>query len=206
MSVTMTQVSVLAADPAAPVSAAEATHQAQRNIALLNLDDTIDDPRYEFLEALRSGLPHRAMLNRLKKASDKINAAAMPRSACRSGCSHCCHISVLISQSEADAIGTSIGRKPRKLKERLPGVKVRDKWFKVPCTFLKKGRCSIYSERPLACRLMFNMSDTPYFCNTAIPPEESHVTMLDMRKLEEGYAKVFLKQDWGDVRDFFPPK
>lgn len=205
MNMKRTTPSVLAEDPTAPVSDAEVTQQAARNIALLNLDATIDDPRYEFMEALESGLAPRAMLHRLKRAADKINAAALPRSACRSGCSHCCHISLLITQSEAEAIGALVGKKPRKLKVKLPSIEIRDEWFRTPCTFLKKGRCSIYEERPLACRLMFNMANTPYFCDTAIPPQDSHVTMLNLHQLEHGYAKVFIGQAWGDIRDFFPP-
>jgi len=198
----------LRADPnlSVPISKDEATLQAQRNIDLLNLDDTIDTPRYEFMDALYKDVPPRAKLNLLKKAADRINAAALPRSACRSGCSHCCNISAVINQVDADAIGRAIGIKPKKLKSGRPGLSSRERWFGIPCTFLVKGRCSIYQDRPIACRMMFNMADSPYFCDTRIPPDESHVTMLNLKQLEEGYVKTFIDYDWGDIRDFFPPK
>lgn len=198
--------SVLASDPSAPISADEATSQAQRNIDLLNLDNTIDDPRYEFMDVLRGDLTARAKMNRLKKAADKINAATIPRSACRSRCSHCCNISAVISQVEADAISAVTGIKPKKIRGGIPTLEIRNKWFGTPCPFLKKGRCSVYDARPMACRLLFNMADSPYFCDTTIKPEDSHVTMLNMKQLEEGYVKAFIGQDWGDIRDFFPPK
>jgi hypothetical protein len=64
---------------------------------------------------------------------------------------------------------------------------------------------AIYKVRPIACRLMFNLADSPYFCDTAIPTEESHVTMLNTKNLEYGYVRAFLSHTWGDIRDFFPP-
>lgn len=197
--------SVLATDPSMPITPEEATRQAQCNIDLLNLDNTIDEPRYEFIDVLRKDITTRAKMNRLKKTADKINAAAIPRSACRSGCSHCCNISVVISQVEADAISAVTGIKPKKIRG-IPALEIRNKWFGTPCPFLKKGRCSVYDVRPMACRLMFNMADSPYFCDTKIKPEDSHVTMLNLKQLEEGYVQTFLGQDWGDIRDFFPTK
>lgn len=189
-----------------PITKDEANLQAQRNIDLLNLDETIDSPRYEFMDVLYKDVPARAKLNLLKRAADKINSAALPRSACKSGCSHCCNISAVINQVDADAIGRATGVKPKKLKLGRPDIGARDKWFGIPCTFLVKGRCSIYEDRPIACRMLFNMADTSYFCDTKIPPEDSHVTMLNLKQLEEGYVKTFIHHDWGDIRDFFPPK
>jgi hypothetical protein len=198
--------SSLAQDPCAPISKIDATEQAERNLKLLNLDGSINEPRYEFMTVLEQDLMPRAKLNKLKKVADKLNAVATPRSACRSGCSHCCHISVVINKAEADAISSLVGAKQSKLGGSIPSVSIREKWFGVPCPFLKKGRCSVYEARPISCRLMFNLADSPYFCDTRIKPEDSHVTMLNLKDLENGYVKAFLGQQWGDIRDFFPIK
>jgi hypothetical protein len=185
---------------------AEVTEQAMKNLDLLVLDGNLDEARYEFVYELKKDIPVKAKLNRLKKIADKINKAALPYSACKSGCSHCCHISAVITQSEADSLAAASGRKAKRLTKASPGVEARDKWFRVPCPFLIKGKCSVYEDRPIVCRMLFNLADTPHFCDTAIAPEDSHVTMLNLQVLEQGYVEAFIGQTWGDIRDFFPPK
>jgi Fe-S-cluster containining protein len=188
-----------------PITEAEAEEQAMKNLQALAMDGSADDPRYAFMAALRLNIPARAKMNRLKEAADKLNKRVLPYSACRSGCSHCCNIAAVITQTEAEALAKASGLKMVKTKRDVPTVEMRMKWFKVPCPFLVKGQCSVYNDRPLACRLLFNMSDSPHFCNTNIPPEESHVIMLNLKELEDGYLKAFLNENWGDIRDFFPP-
>ena len=188
-----------------PITEAQAEEQGMKNLKALALDGGADDPRYDFLSALHLKIPARAKMNRLKEAADKLNKRVLPYSACRSGCSHCCNIAAVITQTEAEALAKASGRKMVKTKPDVPTVEMRMKWFKVPCPFLVKGRCSVYNDRPLACRLLFNMSDSPHFCNTSIPPEEIHVIMLNLKELEDGYLKAFLNENWGDIRDFFPP-
>ena len=185
-------------------SRAEAQEQAQRNLEAMNLDGLCDDPRRDFMAAVGSDLPPRAKLNHLKKSTAKLSKLAMPFSACKSGCSYCCHISVMICESEAKALAKASGRKMQKITER-PSLAIREKWHKVPCTFLKKGRCSVYEERPLACRMTFNMADTPEQCNTDVPSKDSYVMLLNFQQLEHGFAQAFLNESWGDIRDFFPP-
>jgi Fe-S-cluster containining protein len=189
-----------------PITKDEATAQALKNLKLVVLNDSLDEARYDFMYELAKDIPAKAKLNRLKKVADKINAVATPHSACKTGCSHCCHISAIITQSEADSLAAASGRKAKRLADVSPTIEARDKWFKVPCPFLVKGRCSVYEDRPIVCRLLFNLADNPYFCDTAIPPQDSHVTMLNLHELEQGYVKAFIGQTWGDIRDFFPQK
>jgi hypothetical protein len=56
----------------------------------------------------------------------------------------------------------------------------------------------------MACRLMFNMADSPYFCNTDIEPEDSHVTQLNLKDVEFAFTGTFMGAGFADIRDFFP--
>jgi Fe-S-cluster containining protein len=178
--------------------------QGLKNLKAMNLDALDEDPRHEFMAALRREIPARAKLNQLKKASDRLSKLVTPHSACQSGCSFCCSISVVICESEARAIAKATGRK-MKIPQGIPSLSVRDKWHKVPCSFLKKGRCSVYDDRPIVCRLMFNMADTSEQCNTDIESKNSHVVTLNLKQMEHGFLGAFLNEQWGDIRDFFPP-
>ncbi|MEG1347350.1 MAG: YkgJ family cysteine cluster protein [Hafnia sp.] len=187
-----------------PISRQQAEDQAYKNLRLINEEGTLKPLMREFMVELEQDNTNRAKMNRLKRVADKINAIATPKSACKAGCSYCCHISAVITQTEADALGAASGRKVKKLTGVATSVEDRMKWFGKPCPFLKNGRCSVYADRPLVCRMLFNLADSPYFCNTDIPPEESHVTMLNLQELERGYLMAFLTEPWGDIRDFFP--
>lgn len=56
----------------------------------------------------------------------------------------------------------------------------------------------------MACRLMFNLADSPYHCNTEIEPENSHVMLLNLKQLEYGFTAAFLGYPFADIRDYFP--
>ena len=45
----------------------------------------------------------------LRKAADSVTGSAAPLAACRKGCSHCCHIAVMISRAEALVIAKETG-------------------------------------------------------------------------------------------------
>lgn len=189
-----------------PISKEEATLQASLNLKKIQQSSEFQGHAEDFLRELHSGLPQKAKMNRLKKAADKISATITPLSACRNGCSHCCNIAATITKTEAEAMARASGRKMEKLNCPPPSEDSRMKWFRVPCPFLVNGSCSVYEERPIVCRLMFNIADSNYFCSTDIEPEDSHVTMLNLQQLETGYMKSFILQQWGDIRDFFPGK
>jgi Fe-S-cluster containining protein len=187
-----------------PITKIEAERQAYANLGLINAEGSLQPLMRDFMDELGRDVLPRAKMNRLKKVASQISKVVTPNTACRSGCSHCCNIAAVITQTEADALAAASGRKAVKLGANVQLTETRDKWFRVPCPFLKKGRCSVYEDRPLVCRLMFNLADNPYFCNTDIPPKESHVTWLNLRQLEDGYMKAFFREPWGDIRDFFP--
>lgn len=165
---------------------------------LRDLDDLV------FEIAQQPGSP-KAKLNRYRKLADKIGNAVSPHSACKS-CSHCCNIAVTIPHIEAQAIGIVVGRKPAKGNLRIGGdhQETIDKNFRTPCPFLKRGRCSIYAERPIACRVHFNLAQDDYFCDPAVPPSESFVANVNLTVLHAAMNMAFMDGEWGDIRDFFP--
>lgn len=145
----------------------------------------------------------RSKFAQLRELADRVAAELAPVAACKAGCAYCCHISVTVSQFEADLIGQAIGRTPARL-TGLPDreAAVRDYYGK-PCPFLAGNTCTIYAFRPLACRLHFSLADTPFLCNTEIPPEESTVPNLDLSALWNGYAWLLREHAAGDIREFF---
>ncbi|MFP4891195.1 YkgJ family cysteine cluster protein [Paraburkholderia sp. EG304] len=185
----------------------KARHQERLN-RILNADIKLDAKIYALWEAV-----------------DEIGALAAPHSACRRGCSHCCHVPVLVPEQEAALIGKRIGVKPAKVK----GVKRGDESlarYDNPCPFLKGGACSIYASRPLACRQQFNMDSDALLCELVedgAPPKVPYLNMFDyttvlammtarresrierdpltgLPVVEERYTPPNV----GDIRDFFP--
>lgn len=161
----------------------------------------------------------------LWEAVDEIGAIAAPHSACRRGCSHCCHIPVLVPEQEAALIGKRIGVKPAKVKGIKRGEEVRA-GYDNPCTFLKDGACSIYASRPLACRQQFNMDSDALLCELVedgAPPKVPYLNMMDYttvlammtakreRRIERDpltgrpvAVDTLTPPSVGDIREFFP--
>lgn len=191
-----------------PALRKQAEDQAQVNVARLNAH-TRKAARLgdEAMKIARLPLSQRVRYNKLVKLVDEAAVDILPFTACRKKCSHCCHIAALISDVEAQRIGEAIRRKPAKVGAFPPDVEgQRDKYFGVPCTFLKGGRCSIYEVRPLACRLHFNMADDPFFCSTAIAPQNSLVPALNLHGVDKALFVMTFGSPLADIREFFPKK
>lgn len=142
-----------------------------------------------------------------------------PLAACRAGCSHCCHTGVLLSETEASVIGQAIGRKPvDSPRARAPAELLKhgmtpevqawraDVYFGVPCTFLDVGgRCTIYEERPLACRMQLNLDQDNLLCRL-VPGQSVRVPYLNMMTSYSAQVRVIgPNTKLADIRDWFPP-
>lgn len=184
----------------------EAMHQAEVNAA--RIEKKVDFAKVAATFIRISGLKilPKAKILQMWEAADAVCKEITPLTACKQGCSHCCNIAVTLTTTEAQIIGKHIGRKPQDLKVPADIFANISKYSGVPCPFLKKGRCSIYTVRPLACRLHFNLADSPYFCNVDIPPTESVVPQINTEVIDEAHFNAFQQEVWADMRDFFPPK
>lgn len=191
-----------------PALRQQAEAQAHVNVNRLNAKTKLAGELGDAaMEIAQLPLSQRIRYNKLVKLVDQAAVEILPFTACRKGCSHCCNIAVLMSDVEAQRIGEVIGRKPVKTGAFPADVPaLQDKYFGVPCTFLKGGRCSIYAVRPLACRVHFNMADDPLFCSTAIAPQNSLVPSLNLHGVDRALFVMTYGSLHADIRDFFPKK
>ncbi|MBV7542045.1 YkgJ family cysteine cluster protein [Acidovorax sp. sic0104] len=150
----------------------------------------------------------------LRKAADAMSAPVYELSACTAGCSHCCNLTVPISRIEAEVIARETGTQINK----KAGIKVMDDqvdlqsiardmseiYYGMPCSFLSKGRCTIYESRPLACRLLLNLDDDDLLCKIT-PGEEVKVPRMNASEHELwGALALGLNQQYDDIREWFP--
>lgn len=164
-----------------------------------------------------------AKIEALWEAVDELGVIAA-HAACHKGCSHCCHVAVLIPTQEAALIGKRIGVKPKPVHGITRREDVRA-GYDNPCPFLKDGACSIYASRPLACRQQYNMDSDPLLCelvgdegtkvpylnlmdyNTALvymtTEHRQHIARDKRTGLPVPVEDVMLT-DVGDIREFFP--
>ena len=176
---------------------------------------------------LQQGIDARTVAQRifwLQREAELIQSAASSSVACGAGCSHCCHISVLVAEPEAKEIGKALGRKPSDVlpgrsftgadvasrddghKERATAIRdaVGAEVFGVPCTFLVDAKCSIYEHRPLACRHLFNVDVDSLLCQL-VPGVAIEVPYLGMQGEQVAYVSAMgANARLADIRDWFP--
>ncbi len=168
----------------------------------------------------------------LREEADLVGRAVAPVSPCRAGCSYCCHQGVSITRSEAEIIAketghrlaepapermlagnmvTMAGEDPDELRERVQHLRewMVDAYNGVACTFLDgAGRCSIYAQRPVACRLHISVDHDALRCRP-IPDSSNNgpvrVPYVDVRQEQMLYVTTFGDEvDMADIRDWFP--
>lgn len=151
----------------------------------------------------------RSKFRKFVQLADRINDAVAPHAQCVTGCSACCHISVSLTTMEAQTIGQAIGMPPARPAKVFLATELDDwetekmRFFGTPCPFLEGNRCSIYANRPVACKTHANLGDA-FFCSTKVPPEERAVSNLDLRGFYLMMTGVLLDSPVADIRDFFP--
>lgn len=139
----------------------------------------------------------------LRRLADNLGAVAGPLVACSKGCSHCCKMPVLINEIEAKEIAKATGA--RMATPEFTG-KADHSLDGVPCTFLVNGACSIYENRPFACRVHYVMDRDETLCEI-FPGESIEAPHLQVDDYHFTYAQTFGKDGlrrMADVRAFFP--
>lgn len=151
-------------------------------------------------------------LTKLFKAADRIVAAVGQDCACSKRCSHCCHQAVTISEEEAKRISQSTGKVYTKggvpIGEEL-AEKIhldRTAYATKACPFLKNNLCSIYTVRPVVCRLNINLSDTPELCDTVTNPKQEVPLFNPVPFIFRVAQALGENQKYADIRAFFPSK
>jgi len=95
---------------------------------------------------------------------------------CKKGCSNCCHLNIVVTDDEAEVLAPLYdGTQNEKLKRQAA---VTDD-LKYPsilgyedaaCVFLKDNACSVYENRPMACRTYYVVSN-PEDCDAIKHPD-----------------------------------
>lgn len=158
----------------------------------------------------------------LRREAELVSQAAKPHSPCSSGCSHCCHINVLVAESEAKVIAKELGIKlcePDPANIMVTGDYTSEEGlarferekatrnmshFGAACPFLKNHQCAIYASRPMACRQQINMDTDNLLCQLV---EGANIPVPYLNQQLAMAAQLLL---WGqsarlaDIRDWFP--
>lgn len=189
-------------------------------------------------EALADRLYRRALSSRseaqrvvwMYRAMDTVGPAVASvegASPCRAGCSHCCHIPVLITAAEARALarasGAPLERSPAGGVQREPGESEESFFQRLdaqrqeaaannrgePCPFLgQDGLCGVYEARPSACRLYFSLENSPEPCDTGQGGRrvESVVRLDTLADAAAGAVILGRHQLVAEIRSFFPKR
>lgn len=158
--------------------------------------------------AMDCNSPPRLRLRELYKVANEMMSYTTGFVACKRGCSHCCHIAVPISPIEADLIGADIGMRRRVVplrqssEEQAAFANTFSYGYTRPCAFLVNNACSIYKNRPLACRIHYNVDDDDLLCRLD-HPGPIPVPYLDVTPFYLAYIAI-TGTKMADVREFFP--
>jgi hypothetical protein len=148
-------------------------------------------------------------LRKLYTLIDEMNSFNGENVACRRGCAHCCHIPVAMTPTEAEMLGSAIGRQPKGnvAAVRDPGYYDSLPYgYHTPCPFLKNRECSIYEHRPLACRKLVNADIDDLLCRLIEPQPPIPFldrTIFDLASAAIGASRLSLPES-ADIRAYFP--
>lgn len=143
----------------------------------------------------------------LHKAADVWAQNVAPHAACKKGCSHCCHIPVLIGRGEAMVIGKAADKKPADLSLKpldgdFDSLSLERTGYDNPCPFLVNNTCSIFENRPTACRTLYNMDQDNLLCH--LHPDE-RINVPYANKENFAMAEAMISNGMvADIRQWFP--
>ena len=154
---------------------------------------------------------YRIKHSKLVKLADEFNQAVKPQAACREGCCYCCSMPTLIYRYEAKLLekvsGRSMVELPYRPEQVVLAAAIRK--YGEQCPFVVLGRCSVYDNRPMICRLHHSLNKDPRDCDTSTPiPMKREVGMFDPDFIETRYHRLVRshrpKEPWGAITEFFP--
>lgn len=153
----------------------------------------------------------RDKFDRLTTIAENMSKVITPYTPCGGGCSHCCYMSVAISDIEAEAISRYSGRAMARkgtIDEFLRDADdMVDRYTGVPCTFLVEGKCSIYVVRPIACRTHHNLGPNSDNCIIKDVVNKCSTPKFNIAEIDAAAVEIVMTQanaGFADIREFFP--
>lgn len=203
-------------------SSKETIDRLQARVELVNDKMSGESRKRLIMQAFKSNTNTKRLMW-LRKEADLVQKATEGISSCKAGCSHCCHINVLVTEPEARVIAKEIGLKSpaepvsgntfitadyasEDGMSRLQAEKQTRliNHFGQPCPFLESDRCGIYSFRPMACRQQINMDDDELMCKL-VEGESIPVPYLNQQMAQAAQPLLWgEKTRSADIRDWFP--
>ena len=98
---------------------------------------------------------------------DRLLADSTKKSSCLKGCHFCCYHPIALSSLEMNEIrklGISLNEDRLHKQKRFFQGHAAIEYEQRACVYLKEGECSVYSKRPLICRLT-HVSSMPENCH-----------------------------------------
>lgn len=167
---------------------------------------------------MTADLPPRTRYIRLREVASKAAELVRPDTPCRDGCAACCYQAVPVLLTEARIIADKTGRALNRSKQLRPSVELERVAEELaantmklandpkPCPFLKDDRCSIYEDRPLACREHHVLHPDASRCR--IGPDTINVRSVkfDLGWINAAMFQLSLRPNeaLADMRDWFP--
>ena len=175
--------------------------EAMANLEAMRPDLLALQPDHKAMAIANSNQSRVRMLEALQLIAKYQSEIVSPQCACRTGCSHCCNMSVSVGILEARAIAKHLG-----IQYSKPGPSTveedRVKYTGVPCPFLENSKCKVYPVRPLACSTYFNMSNTSEICDLKAHPNHDvpglNTTVFHLAQV------LALGEGLSDIRNWFP--
>jgi hypothetical protein len=153
----------------------------------------------------RSGSKHRVRgMSLLRELATVWAHSVAKASACKSGCTSCCHTPVPISAVEAKVIGKAIKRHPAVVTQSAVTADGGGVSSMGACPFLVEGKCVIYKERPMLCRTRFNLDVDSLLCDASLDNSEIPIPYASATPFHHAYRQLSADAEYGDIREFFP--
>jgi Fe-S-cluster containining protein len=155
----MEEVAARWADPGMPERAQAKADELAKRLRAADIN--------KMARALQTAQSPKAKKVWLMKMADTLATSLQGLAPCAAGCDHCCHMALVVTPEEAEAMGKASGRKVRK---PAPEAFVRPddagiaKWEGTPCPMLKNGACSVYDVRPWPCRMHYSVDTDNLLC------------------------------------------
>ena len=181
--------------------AATKNMDAVRAAATPELNDLLRQLR----QAQTPAVPAKTKVIRLRHIAGEWSRAFASKTACASGCSHCCNLGVMVPKSEAKLMAKAIGRQLVEPDQNLDlhSATERNSFLGTPCSFLADGRCSIYQHRPMMCRMLVNMDSVDLLCRI-VDGVDVPVPYLNTLELKAYFAFLTQTEQFADIREWFP--